>query len=92
MIHFLIDENLPYYFSLWDKPNIKHVFDLEGIKSDNEIWEYAKTNNLVIVTKDTDFSNKIMFKSPPPKVIHIRFGNIRIQKLHELSFSCFFNL
>jgi predicted nuclease of predicted toxin-antitoxin system len=25
-----------------------------------------------------------MYKSPPPKVIHIRFGNVRIQKLHEL--------
>ena len=84
MIRFLIDENLPYYFSLWDKPNFKHAFDLEGIQSDNEIWEYAKSNNLIIVTKDSDFSNKIMFKSPPPKVIHIRFGNIRIQKLHEL--------
>ena len=42
MIHFLIDENLPYYFNLWDKPNFKHVFDLEGIQSDKDIWEYAK--------------------------------------------------
>jgi predicted nuclease of predicted toxin-antitoxin system len=84
MIHYLIDENLPYYFSLWDNPKFKHVYDLKGIQSDNEIWEYSKKNNLVIVTKDTDFSNKIMFKSPPPKVIHIRFGNVKIQKLHEL--------
>jgi predicted nuclease of predicted toxin-antitoxin system len=25
-----------------------------------------------------------MYKSPPPKVIHIRYGNVRIQKFHEI--------
>lgn len=37
---------------------------------------------MIIVTKDSDFSNKILYKSPPPKVIHIRFGNLRIQELY----------
>jgi len=84
MNHYLIDENLPYYFKLWNSEIFIHVFDLKQINTDTEIWNYAKTNDLIIVTKDSDFSNKIMFKSPPPKVIHIRFGNVRIQKLHEL--------
>jgi predicted nuclease of predicted toxin-antitoxin system len=84
MTHYLIDENLPYYFSLWDSDKFIHVHDLERIKTDNEIWDYAKENDLIIVSKDSDFSNKIMYKSPPPKVIHIRYGNVRIQKLHEL--------
>ena len=84
MTRFLIDENLPYYFSLWDNDKFVHVHDLAGIKTDIEIWDYAKENDLIIVSKDSDFSNKIMYKSPPPKVIHIRYGNIRIQKLHEL--------
>jgi predicted nuclease of predicted toxin-antitoxin system len=60
------------------------LYDLDKINTDKEIWEYAKSNNLIIISKDSDFSNKIMFKSPPPKVIHIRFGNVKIQKLHEL--------
>lgn len=46
--------------------------------------EYARKNNLVIITKDSDFSHKIMYKSPPPKVVHIRYGNIRIKKFYEL--------
>jgi len=37
-----------------------------------------------IITKDADFSNKIMYKTPPPKVIHIRFGNVKLQKLNEI--------
>ena len=84
MAKYLIDENLPYYFSLWDNGDFVHVRDLIGIKTDNEIWEIAKERHLVIVSKDSDFSNKIMFRSPPPKVVHIRYGNVRIQKLHEL--------
>jgi predicted nuclease of predicted toxin-antitoxin system len=84
MTHYLIDENLPYYFKLWDNNKFVHVYDIPGLKTDNEIWDYAKKNNLIIVSKDADFSNKIMYKTPPPKVIHIRYGNVRIQKLHEL--------
>ncbi len=84
MTRYLIDENLPYYFSLWNSKMFVHVNDLPSIKTDNEIWEYAKENDLIIVTKDSDFSNKIMYKSPPPKVIHIRYGNVRIQKFHEI--------
>ncbi|MEZ4821876.1 MAG: DUF5615 family PIN-like protein [Ignavibacteria bacterium] len=36
------------------------------------MWEYAKENNLTIISKDADFSSRILIKSPPPKVIHIR--------------------
>ncbi|MGF1587300.1 MAG: DUF5615 family PIN-like protein [Bacteroidales bacterium] len=80
MIRFLIDENLPYYFSIWNSKEFSHVNDLVRIKTDSDIWDYAKKNKLIIVTKDSDFSNKILYKSPPPKVIHIRFGNMRIHE------------
>ena len=83
-MRYLIDENLPYYFSLWNNDEFLHVHDLKGIATDIEIWDYAKENELIIVTKDSDFSNKIMYKAPPPKVIHIRFGNVRMQELHDL--------
>lgn len=84
MVRFLIDENLPYYFNLWNSKEFVNVIDLENIKTDNDIWDYAKKNNLIIVTKDSDFSNKILYKSPPPKVIHIRFGNLRIQEFYKV--------
>ncbi len=29
-------------------------------------------------------NSKILYKSPPPKVIHIRFGNLRIQEFYKV--------
>jgi predicted nuclease of predicted toxin-antitoxin system len=84
MPRFLIDENLPYYFELWNSDKFVHVHDLTGMKTDAQIWEYSRINDLTIVSKDSDFSNRIISKTPPPKVIHIRCGNIRIQELHRV--------
>jgi len=79
---FIVDDNLPYYFNLWHNKDFIHVFDLPKISTDEEIWDYAKTNNMVIISKDADFSNKILFSTPPPKVIHLRIGNLKINELH----------
>jgi predicted nuclease of predicted toxin-antitoxin system len=51
--------------------------------SDFEIWRYAQENDLVIVTKDADFSDWVMFSEPPPKVIHLRIGNMRMRDFHQ---------
>jgi predicted nuclease of predicted toxin-antitoxin system len=48
-----------------------------------QFWRYAKINNLVIVSKDTDFSALMMTSEPPPRVVHIRIGNMRIATLTE---------
>ena len=42
---------------------------------DVEIWEYAKKNDFVIVTKDSDFHELSILRGPPPKVIWLRIGN-----------------
>lgn len=34
--------------------------------------------------KDSDFSNKIMLNNPPPKVIHLRFGNMKMNPFFDL--------
>ena len=52
MPQYLIDENLPYNFSLWRNDKFIHVLDLSGLKTDSEIWEYAKKNDLIIVSKE----------------------------------------
>jgi predicted nuclease of predicted toxin-antitoxin system len=52
--------------------------------ADNEIWDFAKLNGYTIVSKDADFSNRILLESPPPKVIHIRFGNLRLKEFIPL--------
>jgi predicted nuclease of predicted toxin-antitoxin system len=84
MTKFLIDINLPYYFALWNSNDFIHQKDLDSSWSDEEIWQYAKINNLTIITKDVDFSNKIMLHNPPPKVIHIRFGNLKIKPFYKV--------
>ncbi|MGI9055919.1 MAG: DUF5615 family PIN-like protein [Pyrinomonadaceae bacterium] len=79
MAKFLIDANLPYRFSLWRSDDYVHQNDIDDEWTDTQIWNYAKQNNLTIVTKDADFSNRIIFHEPPPKVIHIRFGNLKMR-------------
>lgn len=84
MPKYLISTNLPYYFSLWDSPDFIHQNDIDGEWTDEQIWKYATKNNMTIITKDSDFSNKIVFRKPPPKIIHIRFGNMKMKEFHRL--------
>jgi predicted nuclease of predicted toxin-antitoxin system len=84
MPKFLIDVNLPYYFSLWKNEDYIHQKDLNDEWKDSQIWNYALQNNLTIITKDSDFSNLILLKEPPPKVIHIRFGNVKMGDFFDL--------
>lgn len=84
MAEYLIDVNLPYYFKLWNTSEYIHQTDINPLAKDKEIWEYAKENNLTIITKDSDLSNRILFKDPPPKVIHIKVGNVSMNVFHRL--------
>lgn len=59
---YIVDANLPYYFSLWNNSDFIHVKDLDDSWSDEIIWQYAKENNLTIITKDADFSLKVLYK------------------------------
>ena len=83
MPKYLIDANLPYYFSLWNGENYQHVIEINPEMKDSEIWEYAKLNHLTIVTKDADFSNLILLHTPPPRVIHIKLGNMKMREFHQ---------
>jgi len=60
-----------------------HSSDVGTHPSDEDLWNYAKTNELVIVTKDADFSDRIVVSEPPPWVIHLRFGNLRRSEFHR---------
>gem|GEM_PF-3641537 len=50
---YLIDENMPYYFRLWNTPEYIHQLDIAPQAKDKTIWNYAKESGLTIVTKDT---------------------------------------
>lgn len=79
---YLIDVNLPYYFSLWNSEEYIHLKDINLEWPDEKVWEYAIENNLTIITKDSDFSKKILLKDPPPRVIHIKVGNMNQKGLY----------
>ena len=80
---YLIDVNLPRYFSLWSDSNYEYVFDIDDEMKDSEIWNYAKENDFTIVTKDADFADLILLNNPPPKVIHAKLGNMKMQEFHS---------
>lgn len=84
MVKYLIDANLPYYFSLWAGEEYIHVKDIDDQWTDTQIWEYAKEHHLTIVTKDTDFSVRMILSEPPPRVIHIKLGNMKMRTFHTI--------
>ncbi len=57
-MRFLIDVNRPYRFALWSGENFAHRRDIGERWRDTEIWRYARERDLVIVTKDADFSDR----------------------------------
>lgn len=81
MARFLIDATLPYRFALWQGEDYCHVFDIGDDLPDSAIWQYAQQHDLIIVSKDADFSDRIMLSDPPPRVIHLRIGNMRMRDL-----------
>ena len=84
MAKYLIDVNLPYYFSIWNNSNYLFVKDLNDEWSYEIIWNYAKQHQLIIVSKDADFSNRLLLIDAPPKVIHIKLGNLKMKPFFEL--------
>lgn len=86
MKKYLIDVNLPYYFSLWRGEEYVHQRDIKILMMNGQInkWDYASQNNLTIITKDSDFSHRIILHSPPPRVIHIRVGNMKMNSFFNI--------
>ena len=84
MAPFLIDVNLPYRFSLWSGEDCVHMRDIGETWTDTQIWQYALERDMIIVSKDTDFSDRAMISVPPPRVMHLRFGNMRMRDFHAL--------
>ena len=84
----LIDQNLSpvlakYFIDFFDASI--HVQDL-GLDASDDIfvWEFAKSNNFTIVTKDSDFNNIVTLLGFPPKVIWLRKGNCSTSQIKEL--------
>jgi predicted nuclease of predicted toxin-antitoxin system len=66
-------------------PNSNHVYRL-GLDQvpDMEIWEYARREGFLIITKDADFSDLSLVWGFPPKIIWIRRGNCKTADIEAI--------
>ncbi len=63
---------------------VVHVREaLNASSPDTDVWEFARTHDLAIVTKDADFSDRMMVAEPPPRIVHLRIGNLRLKDLRD---------
>ena len=93
----LLDENLSRRivpFLQNDFPETTHValVKLEAA-SDNEVWNFAKLNHFVIVTKDADFYELSLTNNDnAPKVVWLRILNTSKNEVLKLLLSTMFLL
>lgn len=79
---FLLDENLPSRLQCSPGLPVIAFSQVGHHPTDSDLWNYARRHELVIVSKDADFSDRIIMQSPPPWVVHLRFGNLRRKAFH----------
>lgn len=81
----LLDENLSdrIILKIVDLyPDSVHVKTLELTNTDDSIiWNYAKDNDYVIISKDSDFHQRSILYGHPPKFIYLRIGNSPTSKI-----------
>ena len=51
--------------------------------SDAEVWEFAKTEGWVLVSKDDDFRQRSFLEGAPPKVVCVQIGNCSTSDLER---------
>jgi predicted nuclease of predicted toxin-antitoxin system len=84
----LFDQNLSprLPLSLADiYPDSVHVREV-GLRDadDQVIWEYAKQEGFVIVSKDSDFQQRSLLYGGPPKFVRVRVGNCPVRTIEDL--------
>jgi len=65
--------------------NSSHVYLLGLDRADDQaMWEHARREGYLIVTKDADFGDLCMLFGFPPKVIWIRRGNCKNKDIEDI--------
>ena len=84
----LLDHNLPPRLvrDLADLfPNMQHVRAL-GLSEapDLDVWDRARREGFVFVTKDEDFVELVLLLGVPPKIVWIRRGNCTTRDIEAI--------
>jgi predicted nuclease of predicted toxin-antitoxin system len=66
-------------------PDSVHVRSV-GLRDADDaiIWNYAKENGFIIVSKDSDFQQRSLLYGSPPKFIWLRVGNCPVTTIEDL--------
>jgi len=87
----LFDQNISY--RIVNKvievfPESKHVSHV-GLNDseDIDIWQYARMENYVIVTFDSDYYDISLINGCPPKLIWLRTGNLTTDEIKKVLIS-----
>jgi len=62
---YLFDGNVPSRLRFAPKLPIIPLSKVGRNPTDSQIWNFARNHDLVIVSKDADFSDRIIASSPP---------------------------
>ena len=88
-IRLLLDANLSWRSVSILKQYYDDCFHVDDIglsipAKDTEIWEYARKQEMIIVTNDEDFLHLAGTKGFPPKIILLRVGNQSRKYIEQL--------
>jgi len=87
-VKFLFDENLSHTLVeilAREFPNCTHIRDI-GLRGaeDRRVWDHARAQEFMIVSKDTDFRERSYVEGFPPKIIWLDVGNAGTVVIAEL--------
>ena len=78
-MNFLVDAQLPPALARWiasQGHQATHVFDIGSQSADDPvIWERARSDNTVIISKDEDFVDHWLLSAEPVQLVWMRKGN-----------------
>jgi predicted nuclease of predicted toxin-antitoxin system len=87
-VKLLLDQNLSHrliHLLAVEYPGSEHVRKIGLERADDSIvWDYAKSNGFIILSKDSDFHQRSFLFGHPPKVIWIRRGNCSTKVIESI--------
>lgn len=85
----LLDANISWKLTKILSPIFGECLHVDNIgitvpAQDVDIWDYAKENGFIIITKDNDFVDLLDVKGYPPKIVLVKTGNNSSRALVQL--------
>ncbi|GHT81086.1 hypothetical protein FACS1894130_12780 [Spirochaetia bacterium] len=85
----LLDANISWKLTKTLSPIFGECLHVDNIgitvpAQDVDIWDYAKENGFIIITKDNDFVDLLEVKGYPPKIVLVKTGNNSSRALVQL--------